>query len=658
MPENSTTESQFSSEDLIKENRGLKRQVRNLESTLQRNQAMLAARTAVTSLLESEQKKMERKMTLLLENSADIILLFDKDDCFSYFTRNFLVLTGITDPSLISGRNYAEVFAQLVSQDWVDFILENFNIAMQQRSTVVVNSSLDLSGGNKLRDYDIQITPMLDKDGRLEAAMMLLHDVTDIMQTKKQAESANLAKGQFLATMSHEMRTPMNAVLGMASIGKAAADKERMLYCFTKIEEASQHLLGVINDILDMSKIEAEKFDLAPTEFDFAKMLRRVINIVNFRITEKGQTLTLTVDEAIPNNLVADDQKLAQVITNILSNAVKFTPENGKIGLDALLLNENDGVCTIQFSVSDTGIGISPEQQLSLFQSFQQADSQTTRKYGGTGLGLSISKSIVNMMGGHIRVESELGCGSTFIFTVKVKRGEIAGGDAARGAIAGGEIAGGEAAGGEIVGGAIAGGEIAEGEIAGGEAESSRSGGGYIQGAFEPLDGALGGALRSSASSDNAFPSGAPVGGASSGGIFSKKIDAFAGRKILLAEDIEINREIVLALLEPTCLEIDCVENGRDALRKFSENPEKYEMIFMDVQMPEMDGYEATRLIRKLDNPRAKTIPIVAMTANVFREDIEKCLEAGMNGHIGKPLDFNLVFRCLWANLSGATQER
>ncbi|MCL2010032.1 MAG: ATP-binding protein [Synergistaceae bacterium] len=558
-------------EELIKENKHLKRQLRNLESTLQRNKAMLAARTSISSMLESERGKMERNMNLLLENSADIILLFDKDGRFSYLTNTFLKTTGIVGSGLVSGRHFTEIFAQLGSREWVDFIQTNYDLAMRRRNTVVVTSSIDLSGGDNPKDYDIQITPMTGQDEQLEAAMMLFHDTTDIIRAKKQAESASLAKSQFLATMSHEMRTPMNAVLGMTSIGKGAPDKERMIYCFAKIEDASRHLLGVINDILDMSKIEAEKFELSPAEFNFEKMLQRVVDVVHFRIEDKKHKFTLNIDKAIPNYLIGDDQRLAQVIANILGNAVKFTPDEGRISLDARLLGEENGVCAIQITVTDTGIGISPEQQSRLFQSFQQAESDTTRKFGGTGLGLSISKRIVEMMGGEIRVKSEFNEGSAFSVTIRMRRGE------------------------------------------GKEQEPEQE---------QPDD----------APPDNA--------------------DIFAGHGILLAEDVEINREIVLALLEPTGLKIDCAENGAEAVRMFSSAPGKYEMIFMDVQMPEMDGYEATRRVRASDVPGAETIPIIAMTANVFREDVEKSLEAGMNGHIGKPLDFDEVLRQLRKFLS------
>jgi CheY-like chemotaxis protein len=312
-----------------------------------------------------------------------------------------------------------------------------------------------------------------------------------------------------------------------------------------------------------MSKIEANMLKLSPVEFEFERMLQKVIAVINFRVDEKRQKLTVNLDNAIPRALVADDQRLSQVIANLLSNAVKFTPEEGSIALAASFMGEENGFCTIQVSVSDTGIGISEEQQKSLFTSFQQAESSTTRKYGGTGLGLAISKSIVEMMGGKIGIRSELGKGAVFTFTVQAKKSSSAK-------------------------------DAQEASDATGKEESDIVG-------------------------------------------------LFAGNRVLLAEDVEINREIVLTLLEPTQLRIDCAENGEEAVRKFAAAPDRYDLIFMDVQMPEMDGYEATRRIRAMYIPKAKTVPIIAMTANVFKEDMEKCEAAGMDGHIGKPLDLEEV---------------
>ena len=383
---------------------------------------------------------------------------------------------------------------------------------------------------------------------------------TDRLAALEDALLASRAKSDFLSNMSHEIRTPMNAIIGMTSIAKSTDDAQRKEYCLGKIEEASTHLLGLINDILDMSKIEAGKLELAPSIFSFTEMLQKVIIITTLRADEKKQTLTLKVDRNIPDTLVGDDQRLTQVITNLLSNAIKFTPDGGSIDLMVELDSTDADECILRFCVKDTGIGISAEQQAVLFRSFEQAERGTSRKYGGTGLGLVISKRIVEMMDGEIWIESELDKGSSFFFTVRLQKGEHV------------------------------------------ELED------FIDDS------------ESDPGSDN-----------------------FEGVRILLAEDVEVNREIVIALLEHLALTIDCAENGVEAVRMFEENPGRYDLIFMDVQMPEMDGYEATRLIRAANQPEAQSIPIIAMTANVFKEDIERCLAAGMNDHIGKPLDYNEV---------------
>ncbi|MDR2132727.1 MAG: HAMP domain-containing protein [Clostridiales Family XIII bacterium] len=251
--------------------------------------------------------------------------------------------------------------------------------------------------------------------------LLILHDVTLLTKAKVDAEAASRAKSEFLSRMSHEMRTPMNAVIGMATIGKASNDSARKEYCFDKINEASKHLLGVIDDILDMSKIEANKLELLPAAFDFENMLRRVIDAVNLRAEEKRQTLSADIDARIPKSIVSDEQRLAQVIANLLSNAVKFTPEGGAIALTAVRFADDGDKITLRVSVKDTGIGISQEQQQRLFRSFEQVDGGLSRKFGGTGLGLAISKRIVNLMGGRIWVDSELGEGATFTFEIRVR---------------------------------------------------------------------------------------------------------------------------------------------------------------------------------------------------------------------------------------------
>jgi signal transduction histidine kinase/CheY-like chemotaxis protein len=538
----------------------------------------------------------------------------------------------------------------------------------------------------------------------------------------EQAEQASKAKSDFLANMSHEMRTPMNAVIGMTAIAKSSRELEKKEYCLDKIEEASTHLLGVINDILDMSKIEANRFELSRADFNFEKMLRKVVNVINFRVEEKQQILSVRIDKRIPRNLHGDDQRLAQVITNLLSNAVKFTPAQGAITLDARLEAEDDRAVTVKVSVTDTGIGLSDEQQGRLFNSFAQADSSTSRKFGGTGLGLAISKSIVEMMSGSIRVESVPGEGAAFSFTARLDYAksaadaesllspgvnwknlrilavddmgdirdyfrEIAGQFGFVCDVAGGgeealalirekghydiyfidwkmpgmngvelsrkirESSGGRTA--ERIGERAAGAEAArfvvimisaaEWDAIEGEARQA----GVDRFLSKPLfSSAIADVVNQCLGLDAAsVPAGSEAAGAAAD---------FAGRWILLVEDVEINREIVMSLLEPTNVGIDCAEDGREALRLFEENPGKYDMIFMDVQMPELDGYDTTRKIRAEEAAQSRApVPIIAMTANVFKEDVEKCLAAGMNGHVGKPLDFDDVMTKLREYLSG-----
>ncbi|MDR1589558.1 MAG: response regulator [Oscillospiraceae bacterium] len=516
---------------------------------------------------------------------------------------------------------------------------------------------------------------------------------------RRHAEEASSAKADFLSNMSHEMRTPMNAIIGMTAIGRAAPDIDRKNYSFGKIEEASSHLLGVINDILDMSKIEANKLELSYSEFNFEKLLQKVVNVINFRIEEKEQNFSVYIDRHIPRSLVGDDQRLTQVITNLLSNAVKFTPEHGYIKLRALLESESELEYTLRIEVVDSGIGISQEQQSRLFGSFQQAESNTSRKFGGTGLGLAISKRIVEMMGGRIWIDSEIGKGSTFAFTVNCGRGEahersgllnpgvnwrnirVLAVDDSEDIL---EFFTDTAAGLGITCDVASSGEDAAAAI--------RDNGAYdiyfVDWRMPGMDGvelsrlikevseaqsvvimisaAEWGAIASDAKAAGVdrfmpkplFPSMIAdcineclgVEAASS----EAETDAderdsisFKGSRLLVAEDVEINREIVMALLEPTLVEIECAENGAEAVRMFGASPERYDLIFMDVQMPELDGYEATRAIRALDFPRAREVPIVAMTANVFREDIERCIAAGMNDHIGKPLNFDEVLEKL-----------
>jgi signal transduction histidine kinase len=464
---------------------------------------------------------------------------------------------------------YATVAALLLSFIIVFFLARGIVRPIEQ---LIEASEIISSGEYGASEKTIHsLHQKLNVTGRGESKKLAqaLHSMVDTLQKRIEGEAAaNRAKSEFLANMSHEMRTPMNAIIGMTTIARFADTTEEKDECLGKIEAASKHLLGVINDVLDMSKIEARRFELSRALFRFDQMLQKVQTINSHRVEEKHQRFTINTDTAIPAVLLGDEQRLAQVITNLLSNAVKFTPEWGSIQLNCTLLSKADDWCVLQFEIIDTGIGISEEQQKRLFTSFEQADAGITRRYGGTGLGLAISKQIVELMQGTIWMKSELGKGSTFFFTVELDIGT-------------------------------------EKQLSGEQPKRALE------------DGSFGDSMD------------------------------FAGHTILLAEDVEVNKEVVCGLLKPTALTIDWAHDGAEALAMFKQDPERYEMIFMDVRMPGMDGYEATRNIRALPLAYARSIPIVAMTANVFREDIEQALAAGMNAHVGKPLNLEEVLRML-----------
>ncbi|GHV84846.1 hypothetical protein AGMMS50230_04540 [Spirochaetia bacterium] len=574
---------------------------------------------------------------------------------------------------------------------------------------------------------------ILRSGGLLITNAIMRNEMTQrIIEAQETAFAASRAKSDFLSNMSHEIRTPLNAIIGMTAIGKGAANTERKDYAFGKIEDAGTHLLGVINDILDMSKIEAEKFELSPAEFNFEKMLQKTVGVINFRVEEKNQVFIVKIDQKIPRFLVGDSQRLAQVIANLLSNAVKFTPEMGTVRLNAQLSSDEGDECVIRIDVVDNGIGISKEQQGRLFNSFVQAENSTSRKYGGTGLGLVISKRIVEMMNGKIWIESEEGKGAAFAFTIRLKKGapektntffappgkirmlvidddkdireffrEITGryeitcdtaetGEAALALIGKNEfydlcfvdwklpgmdgmelsrrifaLAGGDSGlPGQAAGKKPAVVLISAADWGGIEEEARKAG--ITSFLPKPLfPSAVIDCINSCLGLDNR----GPRLSSKEESWFPLKLEtlSFMGRHILVVDDVEINREILQSLLEPAKVTISCAGNGIEAVQMYTENPGAYDLIFMDIQMPEMDGYEATRQIRAFEKDSALLlqhhvefsketalqrkprlgVPIVAMTANVFREDIERCLAAGMDDHVGKPVDPEELFAML-----------
>jgi signal transduction histidine kinase/ActR/RegA family two-component response regulator len=382
-----------------------------------------------------------------------------------------------------------------------------------------------------------------------------------VAERTMQLEEANKAKGMFLANMSHEIRTPMNAILGMVYLMRRAGITEKQGEQLDKMDEAAQHLLGIINDILDVSKIEAGKLTLEEKDLDVARIPGAVVSMLMERANAKGLRLLTEIGD-LPQCLLGDRTRLTQALLNYAANAIKFTNE-GSVTLSLRLETESDDAALVRFEVRDTGIGIAPELQNRLFNAFEQADSSTTRTHGGTGLGLAITKHLAELMGGQAGVLSSPGKGCTFWFTAWMKKAPALSGVAPR--------------------------------------ES-------------------------------------PIG--NTGQLLKQE---FAGTHVLLVEDNDINQEVGKALLEDIDLCVDIAGNGLEALRMLDEKT--YALILMDMQMPKMDGLEATRALR--GRPEFSDLPIIAMTANAFTEDSQRCFEAGMNDFLSKPIEPDALYTVL-----------
>ena len=403
----------------------------------------------------------------------------------------------------------------------------------------------------------------LGSGAMLIAAALFRNEMTEnLIIAREDALSSARAKSAFLANMSHEIRTPLNAIVGMANIAKLKAANEETAEPIDEILKASRHLMDLINDILDFSKIESGKLEIISEGFNLGSAVQEVVSIINPRCAEKNILFEANLGTLPEVAVLGDRLRGKQVLINLLGNAVKFTDEGGTIKFAVEEVAQSDEDITLRFSVRDNGIGISEEHLPNLFTAFEQGDGSVAVKYGGTGLGLAISQNIVKAMGGIISVDSALGLGSTFSFTLTLPKTELAK-------------------------------PTSDGDVS-----------------LESLD--------------------------------------LTGRRILLAEDIEINRVILIELLKDTGIEIDEAADGLQALQMFeSSTPYFYDLIFMDVQMPNMDGYQATGAIRRLARPDAQSAPIIAMTANAYREDIERALNSGMNGHVAKPIDIDAVKRLL-----------
>lgn len=509
-----------------------------------------------------------------------------EQDILRYHFTNLAPVTLVNDQSTIS---FALPIP--VDPDLLTILNKAINNLSESERTVIRNRNLESIGvsefsltdfiyANPLQFMFIVMFVLSVLFTALLLAIGARMKATVIQGNLKRAEAANLAKSEFLSRMSHEIRTPMNGIVGMSTIAIQNIDNtDKIKDCLEKVIMSSKHLLALINDVLDMSKIESGKVELRHESFNFRAFLQDFENLYGEQAKSKGISYETVLASDLEVQIIGDSLRLNQVLSNLLSNALKFTPAKGIIKLRVSKTGEDQENVYLRFEVIDTGCGIAEENYDKIFESFEQENVDVTYKYGGTGLGLSIVKRFTQLMGGGIHVTSVQGSGSTF--TVDLPFGKIK--------------------------------------------ESGKPT------RFSDIDG------RSDLARD----------------CYVIDYD-FKGKRILLVEDNELNREIAEELIGATGASVESAEDGVQAVKKFKESAEGYyDLILMDVQMPHMDGYEATRCIRALGRSDAQKVPIFAMTANAFAEDVQKSREAGMNAHISKPLDIRAVYKQMNRYLQG-----
>jgi PAS domain S-box-containing protein len=555
---------------LEKENRALARQYETAKLTIDRSKMYIASKDKLLATVIDEKAKQEKYFNLLLENTQEIMILLDQNLRFVYCSDMFLRQAGIANVQIIDDHEFREVFRGIVDDLSLADMMAVLRETMRDCRARVVDHVIQIGAGDP-RHYTIYISPMLNEAGAPEGALVLFQDMTEVLDAKEHAEQANKAKSAFLARMSHEIRTPLNAILGLSEVELQDTLPLKTRFNLEKIYRSGSQLLAIINDILDISKIETGNFDILPVEYDFSGVVNDAIQLNIVRIGSKPIKFKLDLDHTVPCRLFGDELRIKQILNNLLSNAFKYT-EKGEVCLD-IRWDRREDRAWIGFTVRDTGRGIKPEDLGLLFSEYIQFDTMANRRVEGTGLGLSIAKGLVDMMGGSITAESEYQKGSSFRVIIPQ-------------------------------------GIVNEAPIGKEQAEKLRR--------FQFMEN------RGRGRGNNIIRSHMPYG------------------KVLVVDDLPTNLDVVTGLLMPYGLRVDTASSGLEAVEIIRQEAVRYDLVFMDHMMPEMDGIEAARIIREEIGPGseyARTVPIIVLTANAIAGNREMFLERGFNDFISKPID-------------------